>query len=139
MSRRRRFARNKLLVRLILILLFLLLIFHVLVLFQVIPYSIIWGGNIDNFQALVQMETISIIATVLIFLITSFGLSFTIIKGSSRYSLQYRYSLLIIALFFVFNLITNIISRNTIEKLIFIPVTSIFILLYLSLFRNLSR
>ncbi len=139
MHRRRNVSLIRSLVIIAIILNVLLTIFHVLVMVKVIPYNMVWGGRISTFDEAIQMETASIIGTIIIILITSVGLSKRIINRTSRYSYQYKLSLLAISAFFGFNMLSNFASDNSFEKMIFIPLTSVFILLYLSIYRLLRK
>lgn len=103
-------------------------LFHVLVLIQVIPYSIVWAGRINDVAEMRKFETISILINVF-FLIT------LLLKSKSlKSNIPGRWQNIIIWFFtvlFGLNTIGNLFAESSFELYVFTPLTFIFTLLCL--------
>lgn len=95
-------------------------VFHFLVLIGVIPYTIVWGGRLENLQQMYGFEAVSI-------LLNSFFLLVILMERGYIQS-YFSDSLLkwilwgMIVLFFL-NTLGNLNSLNRLESIIFTPIT----------------
>jgi hypothetical protein len=110
-------------------LLVLLIIFHILLLLGVVPSDIVWGGKASDKAHLLKLEIFS--------LITSFiFLGIVLLKVNQDKFIKYKnainYAVIVICAYFGFNIVGNLASEATTEKLIFTPIT---IILTILLFR----
>lgn len=102
------------------------IIFHFLVLTKVIDYTIVWGGGMKTIEEMYLMESISLVINI-VFLI---GILIKI--ELLKYKIPAKIiSIALWVMFFLFllNTLGNLLSKNTLETMIFTPVT-----LLLSLF-----
>ena len=110
-----RFAVNSLLT-----LLSLVMIFHLLILTQVIPYNIVWGGNLQNTEQMIVFEIVSLLINTLIIITIA-------IKGKYlKFNLSQRLTDLLIWLFvilFSINTLGNLFAKASIETIAFTPMT----------------
>lgn len=113
----------------ILTILGLLIGFHLLVIAGILPGSFVWGNQIPQ-ENILPMEMIAIVVTL------SFGL-FILIKmryyKEQRSSKLVNIALWIVSLFFVVNVVTNLISDISAENFIFAPIALILALLTIRL------
>ena len=106
----------------------LILVFHFLVVLGVIPYSIVWGGRLENTTQMYWFEANSILMTIL-FLFTvllkakllKFNISEKLVNGV----LWFMFVL------FVLNTVGNLFSKNSLEKMIMTPQTILLAVLIL--------
>ena len=107
----------------------LLIIFHILLLLGIVSSDIVWGGKAADKATIIKLEIFSLV-TSLIFLI--------VICAKLRQSINMKFrkvtniAVWIIFGYFLFNIVGNLVSEVTLEKLIFTPIT---IILSLLLFR----
>lgn len=105
------------------ILIFVLtIVFHLLVLTGVIPFEIVWGGRLKSEAQMLPYELVSIAINLifLFFILTSAG--YVRLKISGRFL---RIVFWIMFALFLLNTLGNIMSDNTLERIIFTPVTAI--------------
>ncbi|MFZ4056891.1 MAG: hypothetical protein ACOYKE_02080 [Ferruginibacter sp.] len=107
------------------------IIFHVLVLLQIIPYSIVWGGNIQHSSDMIKLEVISIVLNG--FFIVLLLSIMQVIKSSFSLSMR-KWILGIMVAIFLLNTIGNLFSKQTLETLIFTPITFLLAVFCWSLF-----
>jgi len=107
-----------------------LIIVHLLVLFRVIPYQMVWGGQIKDASSLLLFETIALIVTVL-FLITV-ALRTGCIR-TQRLKKAARVGMWIMFVYFLLNTIGNLASNAATETIVFTPITLALSLLSLRL------
>ncbi|MBA2744814.1 MAG: hypothetical protein H0U44_01190 [Flavisolibacter sp.] len=93
-------------------LLVLTIIFHLLVLLQIIPYTIVWAGRLNNLQEMYVFEAISILLNLL--------LLWVIVQkaGYIKSVITERYLNMVLWLFviiFALNTIGNLFSKNQFE------------------------
>lgn len=95
-------------------------LFHILVLAGIFPYSIVWGGRIENKTQMIIFEFISILAVLLVMLMIGIKARLVqrITPGKIVTFIIYGLSLL-----FALNTIGNIFSLSTLEAILFTPVT----------------
>jgi len=102
-----------------------LIVFHLTVIVGLVPGSFVWGDQIPQ-ESILPMELIAIVMTV------SFGL-FILIKmrylKDNRSAKVVNIGLWIIALIFLINVVTNLISKVSVENFIFAPVALVLALL----------
>jgi len=110
--------------------LILLIIMHVLIILKVLPSYFVWGGQITDDASLYKLEFIAL-ATIIPFL-----LIFMIKKWSMKSNKSQKIInvfLWLIFIWFLFNIIGNALSASTLEKILFIPISSILSLMSLRL------
>ncbi|MBI9044633.1 MAG: hypothetical protein JEZ06_09120 [Anaerolineaceae bacterium] len=99
----------------------LLIILHILILLQIIPSSIVWGGQLDGSSSnLVTMEIIALSTTLLFITLTAARMN--LIK-LDKFKKVINISMWIIFAYMLLNTLGNLASGVTAEKLIFTPLT----------------
>ena len=104
----------------ILITLSLIVLFHLLVLTGIIPFHIVWGGRLTNHPQMVRFEMISIAVNLVMLAVVAIhdGILKLRIKP-----LLIRIVLWCMCGLFLLNTIGNLLSTNTVEKIVFTPLT----------------
>lgn len=100
----------------------LLALFHILILLGVLPNTFVWGAKTTNASEIAKLETVALIMSLLFlpfFLLKKYLMN----KGSSQKLINIF--MWIMFIWFTFNIVGNILSLSTIEKVIFIPVSII--------------
>ena len=100
----------------------LLALFHILILLGVLPNSFVWGAKTTDAAEIAKLETVALIMS-LIFLSFFLIKKYLMNKGNSQKTINIF--MWIMFIWFTFNIIGNILSSSTIEKVIFIPVSII--------------
>lgn len=96
------------------------IIFHLLVIAEIVPSSIIWGGNLTNQTQLYTMEAVSIaINVVMLFIILIYC---EIIKSRINRSFIIGAIWVMFLLFFL-NTLGNLVAKSSLETYIFTPFT----------------
>lgn len=98
----------------------LTIIFHLLVIIQIIPFEIVWGGRLTSVQQMYVSESISVAVNLLflvIVLVKTKFLNWPIPPKVISVFLWLMFAL------FVLNTLGNLLSINSLEKMIFTPVT----------------
>lgn len=116
----------------LLIIFSIMLIIHVGVLMKWIPYSFIWGGRLQTDKEMYQFETVSVFVTLICLWIACERLSITNMLPQ-RYKIM---ALWVMAVIFLINTITNLLSKNKAEKMIFAPLTILLTLICITLALN---
>ena len=98
----------------------LLVLFHALILLGVLPNSFVWGAKTTDAAEIAKLETVALIMS-LFFLIFFLLKKYLMKNGRSQKAINIF--LWIMFIWFTFNIIGNILSSSTIEKIIFIPVS----------------
>lgn len=88
-------------------------IFHILVLFQIIPYNIVWGGNIKSVNEMYVLEGVALAIMLLIGAILS--MKSRLLKPIFTAKTIKRI-LLVYAIFFMLNTMGNLLAETIIEK-----------------------
>lgn len=89
-------------------------LFHLLVLFGVLPFSIVWGGQVASMKTLYYLEGVAI--SVMLFLGFLIAMKNRLIKPIfSDKVLKRMY--MVFALFFMLNTVGNLLAETVIEKL----------------------
>lgn len=107
--------------------------FHILVLLGIIPYDIVWGGNLKSKSEMYIFETISLSTIFLFLLFSLIQAELVNIKISKLFTKIVLWFMLIV---FSLNTIGNLLAESTLETVIFTPLTAItavfaFILLFI--------
>jgi hypothetical protein len=97
------------------------LIFHVLVLLGFVPTDIIWGGRLKTSEEILQFELISIFSLSL-FGIVILGKQFSVKKRIQQIC---TVLLWVFTILFLLNTIGNLVAKNSLETIIFTPITLI--------------
>jgi len=97
-------------------------LFHILIVTQIVPFTIVWAGKLQNVEEMRVFETISI-------LINLFLLFILLLKGDYlNYKISDKILNWILWLFmvaFALNTIGNLMSKTLFEKILFTPLTLI--------------
>lgn len=104
-------------------LLIVVIVYHVLIITGVIPYEATWGGKLKTKEEMYRFEAISISMNLLIFLVVA-------IKGGYVKAIRpgklITLLLWVFAVLFALNTLGNILSENSLETIIFTPITLLF-------------
>ncbi len=90
-------------------------VFHILVLFQVLPYTVVWGGKIETLQQMYVFEGVSLIVNALLI---------SIVLQKSGYIEQFMPKKLINLILWIFvvlfalNTVGNLFAENNYERII---------------------
>lgn len=106
------------------------ILFHLFILFGVIPYDIVWGGRLESRTQMIRFEVVSISINILIILVTMMKVKWI------RPIIPVRVVniiLWIFAILFLLNTVGNLFSLNSLETIIFTPITLILAFLLLRL------
>ncbi len=109
-------------------LLALLIVMHVLLLARVIPYEVVWGGNIKDESQLNVFETTALIITGIFLVIVGIKLGYI---EAPRLKRAADLGMWIVFAYFAMNIIGNLTSEVSWERLIFIPLSAVVALLSL--------
>ena len=104
------------------VLMVLLIIFHILIMIRIVPYDIVWGGQIKDDVSLMKFEIFALVTSFLflvIILVKVDYLKFTKFRKITNIAVW------IMFVFFLLNTVGNLASGVTLEKLIFTPITII--------------
>ena len=99
-----------------------LVIFHILIMVRIIPYNIVWGGRLENVSQMYVFETASL--TINLAIIAVIGIKIGYIKPyiSKKVVNIILWGLVIL---FSLNTVGNIVSTNSLEAIMFTPITII--------------
>lgn len=109
-----------------LIILSMVILFHVLVLIQIIPYTIVWAGKIDNLKEMRLFELVSIIINVLMIIIIAIKGNYINLKIPEN---LIRIFLWLLVVLFSLNTIGNLFAKSSFETIVFTPLTFIMAIL----------
>ncbi len=107
----------------------LLIIFHILLLLGVVPSDIVWGGKAADKALLIKLEIFSLVTSFIILAVICAKLQQNI---NVKFRKVINVGIWIIFGYFLLNIVGNLASGVTTEKLIFTPIT---IILSVLLFR----
>ena len=110
------------------VLLMLLIVMHLLALLRVLPYEVVCGGRIEDASSLAAYETNALIITVLFLVIVSIKVGY--IKAD-RLRRVADVGMWIVFAYFAMNIVSNLASGVSLEKLVFVPIWVILALLSL--------
>ena len=115
----------------ILTILSLMVIMHLLILFKILPSDFIWGGQIDNAQSnLYVLEMIAVGVTLVFIFLTSAKTGYIKI---TKFKILITIGTWLMFIYFLLNILGNLTSTTTLEKIIFTPVSIVLALLSLRL------
>jgi hypothetical protein len=105
----------------------LFILFHFLVLFQVIPYSIVWGGRLNSLSEMYIFEVVSVFINLLLLSVVAVKSKIINISIGARTinTIAFTFSGV-----FLLNTIGNIASKSIIETILFTPITLVLSVLY---------
>lgn len=106
----------------------LLIAMHVLIMLRVIPYDIVWGGQIKDEASLVPYETGALIVLTIFLAVVAIKVGYL---KADRLKKAAGIGTWIVFAYFVLNTVGNFASGVSLEKLIFGPVTIVMVLLSL--------
>ena len=107
---------------LMLLMLSCVVVFHLFVLSGAIPYSVVWGGRLENASQMYLFEAVSI--TVNLAVIAIVGMKAGYIKPFIPKRVV-TFLLWILVILFALNTLGNIFSKNALEVVLFTPLTLI--------------
>lgn len=110
----------------LLVLFMLVSVFHLTIMLGFIPYEITWGGRLKSKQEMYVFESISLVINFLMMLIICVYAEILTVKVNTKIL---KILIILMAILFAFNTLGNIFSLNSLESIIFTPIT-----LLLSLF-----
>ena len=97
-----------------------IIIFHLLILSGIIPFQIVWGGRLENREQMLQFEMISLLLNACMLLVI--GIRGGLVKITIN-PLIIRILLWAMCGLFILNTLGNVLSNNTLEAIIFTPLT----------------
>ena len=109
------FAANSLLA-----LFFSTTVFHVLVLLGVIPFDIVWGGRLENVDQMYIFESVSLTINLAILWIVGMKVNYIPTIINKKVITAFLWLLVIL---FSLNTVGNLFSLNSLEAILFTPVT----------------
>ncbi len=125
----KKFISVKLAGNIVIVLMVLMIILHMLIMLRIVPYDIVWGGQIKNDASLMKLEIFALVTLFIflaIILVKVDYLKFTKFKKITNIAVW------IMFVYFLLNTVLNLASGVTLEKLIFTPIT---IILFVLIFR----
>ncbi|MBI3239085.1 MAG: hypothetical protein HYZ43_09640 [Flavobacteriia bacterium] len=96
------------------------LVFHLLILAGVIDYSLVWGGRLKTQAQMVQFETVSLVLNAIFLLVVCVRMNWIRV---SIPGIALSIVLWLMTVLFLLNTLGNLASLNSLETLIFTPVT----------------
>lgn len=125
----RRLISAKLAAILLLAILGGLAVFHVLVIVGIVPSGFVWGGRIaDPTDDRVALEAASLVVTMIFALIVAARAGYVRVPSLGK---VVHVGIWFVFAYFTLNIIGNIVSSSSIEKLIFTPVSLVLAFLVL--------
>lgn len=117
--------------RILLVLLILLSLLHILLLLKVVPTDIAWGGQVsDSSSNMILLELLALVVILLFIMVVRVKLRNLRVGKSSKAA---NIGVWIVFIYFILNLIGNLLSSVTVENLVFAPYTLILAALALRL------
>ncbi len=102
-------------------------VFHLLVIGGIIPFDIVWGGRLQNKEQMLVFESVSLIINMLVISIVAMRAGYI----KSLFSFGVITALLwVLAALFTINTIGNLFALNSLESILFTPVTLISAILF---------
>lgn len=108
----------------------LIILFHGLILTGVIPFDIVWGGRLANRAQMLRMEAVSIALNLLMLAVVGIRAG---LLGKGTPPRITTAALWIMAVLFGLNTVGNLLAQNSLETIIFTPLTLILCVLCLRL------
>ena len=126
----RKLISERLAINAMLVLLTLIVLFHVLVLTGIIPFTIIGGGRITTRAEMVRLEVPALLINLVMLLVVAARAG--LVKWRINPTL-FRVVFWVLFAVFLLNTLGNLLSTNTLEKLVFTPLTMLLALFSLRL------
>lgn len=98
----------------------LILLFHLLVLLQIIPYSIVWGGQLKNVGEMLRFEVPAIVLNALMIALLAIKGGYLAFKLPAKIITIILWLLVVL---FSLNTIGNLLAKMTFETIVFTPIT----------------
>ncbi len=98
------------------------LVFHIMILLGVIDYSIVWGGRLKTRTEMLQFETVSLVLNAIFLMIVCVRMNWIHLR-IPRIVLTIVFWLM--AGIFLLNTLGNLVSLNSLETIIFTPLTAV--------------
>ncbi|HEX2534797.1 MAG TPA: hypothetical protein VHK69_13720 [Chitinophagaceae bacterium] len=98
------------------------IVFHLLVVAGIIPFEIVWGGNLESRAQRYAMETVSIALNVLMLLVILIYARIVPWNGNRKIISG---ALWLMAALFLLNTLGNLMAKNALETYLFTPITLI--------------
>ncbi|ASS49558.1 MAG: hypothetical protein CHH17_12620 [Candidatus Fluviicola riflensis] len=96
------------------------LVFHVLILIGVIDYALVWGGRLKSEAQMLQFETVSLVLNFIFLVVICVRMNWIRINVPR---IAVTVTLWLMAALFLLNTLGNLASLNSLETIIFTPVT----------------
>jgi membrane protease YdiL (CAAX protease family) len=96
------------------------IVFHVLVLAKIVPYKIVWGSRLKTDADMYKFEAVSVILNVFFLFIALLKANFIKINFPENIL---NYIIWGMVALFLLNTVGNLLSKNSLEKKIFTPIT----------------
>lgn len=125
-----RFISERLAAATIATILSLIVLFHLLILTGAIPFDIVWGGRLSSREQMLRFEILSIALNLLMLAIVGVRAG---IFGKNIPPMLITIALWIMAVLFGLNTVGNLLSQNSLERIIFTPLTLVLCVLCLRL------
>ena len=100
--------------------LILLAVFHILTLLGIVPYEIVWGGQINDSSSLIIYEWIALFLTIIFILVVSIKIGYV---KTEKFRKAINIGVWLIFGFFLLSTIGNLASGVSVEKMIFAPIS----------------
>ncbi len=107
----------------------LLILLHILIVLRVVPYDLVWGGQIADASDLLGYEAAAFIITLLFAWVIAMRVGYLPQPGALRWVA--RIGVWVVFAYYVLNLLGNLASGISAETYIFAPVTLVLALLAL--------
>ena len=95
-------------------------VFHLLVLLGVIPFNIVWGGRLENADQMYIFESFSLTINLAVLWIVGMRVNYIPTIISNKVITAFLWLLVIL---FSLNTVGNLFSLNSLEAILFTPVT----------------
>jgi hypothetical protein len=102
----------------LLLILSISIVFHLLVLAKIIPYKIVWGSRLKTDADMYKFEAVSLVLNIVFLFIALLKSNFINIDFPETIL---NYILWGMVVLFSLNIIGNLLSKNSLEKMIFTP------------------
>ena len=97
-----------------------MLVLHFTVLMKIVPYKIVWGGRLKSDKEMYRFEIFSILMNVLFIIVILIQAYFVAIEIPRKII---SYALWLMTGLFILNTIGNAMSKNKLERNLFVPTT----------------
>ncbi len=95
---------------------------HIGIILKIIPYQMVWGGRLSTDKEMYRFESISIVMNAVLILLVLMQAGFIATPFSANILTYVMWGMTVL---FALNTLGNALSKNKIEKRLFMPVTII--------------